>query len=181
MQNWNIEKFLQQALPQELGSLRLVDVHPVTGTGVQVWRSHMVPFISFVEGPDAPTEHEMDWEFILDMLWELESKPASLQFWTVAGISVPGSMRRWLEYTVRQRNYDAPVHLHVVEQRGGNLCLQAKVHTEITKEGVEEFTAPYPSLLIVEQFSESFKDAADLLLKAWKDGLGIGAKYREMH
>jgi len=87
MQTSNIGRFLQRALPEELESLRLVGLDRLNTKGVQAWRSYLVP-INATRGTVS--------EFTVDILWQLDSKPAKIHFRTVARIAMPEGSRPWL-------------------------------------------------------------------------------------
>lgn len=173
MQNWNIGRFLQHALPQELDTLRLVGLNAITCQDTQVWRSHLIPI-------DAP-RGDPPWEFTIDMLWLLEQVPPTLQFWTVASIALPGYARPWLMREVEKRNSDEEVPLRLIEHDDGKLSLIGEIYAEIGSAEVEVFKARTPPKPFIEGFAMSYEQASEMLLRAWQAGVELGKNYRAIH
>ena len=175
MQSWDIGRFLQHALPQELDTLRLVGLSPMKcrDTDTRVWRTHLIPI-------DAPAA-DPPWEFMVDMLWLLEDTPSMLQFWTVASIAMPASSRPWLVREVDRRNDEGEIPLFLIEHGDGRLSLSASLFAEIGPAEVEAFKSRTPPKPFIEGFAQSYEKASEALLQAWQDGVAIGKDYRALN
>jgi len=173
MQTWNTGRFLQHALPLELESLRLIGLDRITTSDAYVWRSYLIPI-------DAP-RWAPPWEFEVDMLWQLECDPPTLQFWTVARIALPANTRPWLKREICIRNEKSKVALFIIEHGDGTLSLSAAVVAEVAAGDVEHFMAKQPERPIIEGFAQVYEKASEMLLVAWQDGMKIGNNYRNMN
>lgn len=172
MQNRNIGRFLQQALPQELESLRLVRFDRVRASGAQIWRSYFVP-LNATYGTLC--------DFTVDMLWQLTGNQPSLQFWTVARVAMPASSRLWLAREVSERNDREEVPLQFIEHADGTLSLSAAICGGLSPEDIQRFLAPNPPRPAIEGFAQSYELASELLAHAWQDGMNMSRAYRALH
>jgi hypothetical protein len=170
MQNRAIERFLLHALPQELETLRLIDLERVRIDGMTGWRSHFVPVTSLPRAIHS-------WEFTTDMLWDVTDTPPSISFMTIAGIAIPQSARRWLEHQIREYNQDAPAVLGAITLESGKLSLFAELTCEMSAEELKLLVSRAEGR-IAERFVESYETVSECLFAAWQEGVRIGQEYR---
>ncbi len=174
METWDLGRFLVQGLPQKVGSLRLTEARCISDDDVRAWMMQFIPL-------DIPSGATPPWKFRLYVIWEQSNEDLMLTLCSYACIALPKSARRWLEYTVRRHNENAPIQHVVIENNDGTLSLRISRSAELSAARVQLLAASNPPSAIVQPFFESYTENTELLLQAWKDGLRVGNAYRQLH
>ena len=174
MQTWDVGRFLAGSLPREIGSLRLTDATSLSNGEVRAWQMQFIP-------NDTPRGVEPPWKFRMYVIWEQSEEHLVLTFSSYAGIRLPKSARWWLEYNVRRYNNDADIDLVIVENQDDTLSLRVNRSVALSKDRVELLAANEPQPAIVQPFFESYAECIEFLLKAWKEGVHFGERYRALH